>query len=114
MTTTATTARERMLLAQSAARSIGLLSDSDKRAALLAIQFRNHERLEQRRLAKAGRRVQQRQPRGEHLVGEETRVGGPTSEQIAFVALIGPQAHVGGHGRRSCGVRRFHWSSGGP
>jgi glutamate-5-semialdehyde dehydrogenase len=37
MTTTATTARERMLLAQSAARSIGLLSDSDKRAALLAI-----------------------------------------------------------------------------
>ena len=37
MTTTATTARERMLLAQSAARSIGLLSDADKRAALLAI-----------------------------------------------------------------------------
>jgi glutamate-5-semialdehyde dehydrogenase len=37
MTTTATTARERMLLAQTAARSIGLLSDADKRAALLAI-----------------------------------------------------------------------------
>jgi len=37
MTTTATTARERMLLAQSAARSIGLLSDADKRTALLAI-----------------------------------------------------------------------------
>jgi len=37
MTTTATTARERMLLAQSAARSIGLLSDADKRVALLAI-----------------------------------------------------------------------------
>jgi glutamate-5-semialdehyde dehydrogenase len=37
MTTNATTARERMLLAHSAARSIGLLSDADKRAALLAI-----------------------------------------------------------------------------
>lgn len=37
MTTTTTTARERMLLAQSAARSIGLLTDSTKRDALLAI-----------------------------------------------------------------------------
>ncbi|GAA1912920.1 glutamate-5-semialdehyde dehydrogenase [Microbacterium aoyamense] len=37
MTTTATTARERMLLAKDAARSIGLLSDERKRAALLAI-----------------------------------------------------------------------------
>lgn len=37
MTTTATTARERMLLAQAAARSIGLLSDADKREALRAI-----------------------------------------------------------------------------
>jgi glutamate-5-semialdehyde dehydrogenase len=37
MTTTATTARERMLLAQSASRSIGLLSDEQKRDALLAI-----------------------------------------------------------------------------
>jgi glutamate-5-semialdehyde dehydrogenase len=37
MTTTATTARERMLLAQAAARSIGLLSDADKRDALRAI-----------------------------------------------------------------------------
>jgi glutamate-5-semialdehyde dehydrogenase len=37
MTTTATSARERMLLAQSAARSIGLLSDSAKADALRAI-----------------------------------------------------------------------------
>ncbi|TDN92785.1 glutamate-5-semialdehyde dehydrogenase [Microbacterium sp. BK668] len=37
MTTTATTPRERMLLAKEAARRIGLLSDDDKRAALLAI-----------------------------------------------------------------------------
>jgi glutamate-5-semialdehyde dehydrogenase len=37
MTTTATSARERMLLAKDAARSIGLLGDPDKRAALLAI-----------------------------------------------------------------------------
>jgi glutamate-5-semialdehyde dehydrogenase len=37
MTTTATTARERMLLAQSAARTVGLLSDSAKRDALRAI-----------------------------------------------------------------------------
>ncbi|HEY9306588.1 MAG TPA: glutamate-5-semialdehyde dehydrogenase [Microbacterium sp.] len=37
MTTTATTARERMLLAKDAARSIGLLGDDDKRDALLAI-----------------------------------------------------------------------------
>jgi glutamate-5-semialdehyde dehydrogenase len=37
MTTTATSARERMLLAQSAARSIGLLSDSAKGDALRAI-----------------------------------------------------------------------------
>ncbi|GAA3209755.1 glutamate-5-semialdehyde dehydrogenase [Microbacterium terregens] len=37
MTTTATTARERMLLAKSAARSIGLLGDADKRDALLAL-----------------------------------------------------------------------------
>jgi glutamate-5-semialdehyde dehydrogenase len=37
MTTIATTARERMLLAQAAARSIGLLSDADKREALRAI-----------------------------------------------------------------------------
>ncbi|HAQ59210.1 MAG TPA: gamma-glutamyl-phosphate reductase, partial [Microbacterium sp.] len=37
MTTTATTARERMLLAQSAARTIGLLGDAEKRDALLAI-----------------------------------------------------------------------------
>ncbi|WP_439592621.1 glutamate-5-semialdehyde dehydrogenase [Microbacterium sp.] len=37
MTTTATTARERMLLAKDAARSIGLLSDARKRDALLAI-----------------------------------------------------------------------------
>ena len=37
MTTTATTARERMLLAKDAARSIGLLGDDVKRDALLAI-----------------------------------------------------------------------------
>ena len=37
MTTTATSARERMLLAKDAARSIGLLGDNDKRAVLLAI-----------------------------------------------------------------------------
>jgi len=37
MTTTATTARERMLLAKDAARSIGLLGDDAKRDALLAI-----------------------------------------------------------------------------
>ena len=37
MTTTATTARERMLLAKAASRSIGLLSDADKRDVLLAI-----------------------------------------------------------------------------
>jgi glutamate-5-semialdehyde dehydrogenase len=37
MTTTATTPRERMLLAKDAARSIGLLSDDEKRDALLAI-----------------------------------------------------------------------------
>ncbi|MBW9094764.1 glutamate-5-semialdehyde dehydrogenase [Microbacterium jejuense] len=37
MTTTATTARERMLLAKDASRSIGLLGDADKREALLAI-----------------------------------------------------------------------------
>lgn len=37
MTTTATTARERMLLAKEASRSIGLLSDAEKRDALLAI-----------------------------------------------------------------------------
>jgi len=37
MTTTATTARERMLLAKEAARSIGLLGDVEKRDALLAI-----------------------------------------------------------------------------
>jgi len=37
MTTIATTARERMLLAQAAAPSIGLLSDADKREALRAI-----------------------------------------------------------------------------
>ncbi|SFS05743.1 glutamate-5-semialdehyde dehydrogenase [Microbacterium sp. cf046] len=37
MTTTATTARERMLLAKSAARTIGLLSDAEKHDALLAI-----------------------------------------------------------------------------
>ncbi|MGZ8804202.1 MAG: glutamate-5-semialdehyde dehydrogenase [Microbacterium sp.] len=37
MTTTATTARERMLLAQVAARTIGLLSDAEKRDALLAM-----------------------------------------------------------------------------
>lgn len=37
MTTTATTARERMLLAKSAARTIGLLSDAVKRDALLSI-----------------------------------------------------------------------------
>jgi glutamate-5-semialdehyde dehydrogenase len=37
MTTTATTVRERMLLAQAASRSIGLLTDADKKAALLAI-----------------------------------------------------------------------------
>lgn len=37
MTTIATTARERMLLAQAASRSIGLLSDAQKRDALLAI-----------------------------------------------------------------------------
>ncbi|MGN6221455.1 MAG: glutamate-5-semialdehyde dehydrogenase [Microbacterium sp.] len=37
MTTTATTARERMLLAKDAARTIGLLGDSEKRDALLAI-----------------------------------------------------------------------------
>ena len=37
MTTTATTARERMLLAQAASRSIGLLSDAQKHDALLSI-----------------------------------------------------------------------------
>jgi glutamate-5-semialdehyde dehydrogenase len=37
MTTTATTARERMLLAKDASRSIGLLTDADKRAALRGI-----------------------------------------------------------------------------
>jgi len=37
MTTTATTARDRMLLAKDAARSIGLLGDAEKRDALLAI-----------------------------------------------------------------------------
>jgi len=37
MTTTATTARERMLLAKDAARSIGLLGDAEKRDALIAI-----------------------------------------------------------------------------
>lgn len=37
MTTTATTARERMLLAQDASRSVGLLGDLAKRDALLAI-----------------------------------------------------------------------------
>lgn len=37
MTTTATTARERMLLAREASRSIGLLTDARKREALLAI-----------------------------------------------------------------------------
>ncbi len=37
MTTTATTARERMLLAKDAARSIGLLGDTEKRDALLSI-----------------------------------------------------------------------------
>ncbi|MFK4804749.1 glutamate-5-semialdehyde dehydrogenase [Microbacterium sp. ZW CA_36] len=37
MTTTATTARERMLLAKDAARSVGLLGDDAKRDALLAI-----------------------------------------------------------------------------
>jgi len=37
MTTTATTARERMLLAQAASRSIGLLSDAQKREALRGI-----------------------------------------------------------------------------
>jgi glutamate-5-semialdehyde dehydrogenase len=37
MTTTTTTARERMLLAQAAARSIGLLTDAQKRGALEAI-----------------------------------------------------------------------------
>jgi glutamate-5-semialdehyde dehydrogenase len=37
MISTATTARERMLLAKDASRSIGLLSDADKRDALLAI-----------------------------------------------------------------------------
>lgn len=37
MTTTATTARERMLLAQTASRSIGLLDDARKRDVLLAI-----------------------------------------------------------------------------
>ncbi len=37
MTTTATTARERMLLAKAAARTVGLLGDADKRDALLAI-----------------------------------------------------------------------------
>jgi glutamate-5-semialdehyde dehydrogenase len=37
MTTTATTARERMLLAKAAARTVGLLSDTEKRDALLAI-----------------------------------------------------------------------------
>jgi glutamate-5-semialdehyde dehydrogenase len=37
MTTTATTARERMLLAKDASRTIGLLGDDAKRAALLAI-----------------------------------------------------------------------------
>ncbi|WP_169582413.1 MULTISPECIES: glutamate-5-semialdehyde dehydrogenase [Microbacterium] len=37
MTTTATTARERMMLAKEASRSIGLLSDAEKRDALLSI-----------------------------------------------------------------------------
>ena len=37
MTTTATTPRERMLLAKDAARTIGLLTDAEKRDALLAI-----------------------------------------------------------------------------
>ena len=37
MTTTETTARERMLLAKAAARTVGLLGDADKRDALLAI-----------------------------------------------------------------------------
>ena len=37
MTTTATTARERMLLAKAAARTVGLLGDAEKRDALLAI-----------------------------------------------------------------------------
>ena len=37
MTTTATTARERMLLAKDASRSIGLLTDADKSAALRSI-----------------------------------------------------------------------------
>ena len=37
MTTTATTARERMLLAREASRSVGLLTDADKRDALYAI-----------------------------------------------------------------------------
>lgn len=37
MTTTATTARERMLLAKDAARTVGLLTDAAKREALLAI-----------------------------------------------------------------------------
>lgn len=37
MTTTATTARDRMLLAKDAARGIGLLTDAEKRALLLAI-----------------------------------------------------------------------------
>ena len=37
MTTTVTTARERMLLAKDAARTIGLLDDTAKRDALLAI-----------------------------------------------------------------------------
>ena len=37
MTTTATTARERMLLAKDASRSIGLMTDADKREALRAI-----------------------------------------------------------------------------
>ena len=36
-TATATTARERMLLAKEASRRIGLLTDAEKRDALLAI-----------------------------------------------------------------------------
>jgi hypothetical protein len=37
MTTTATTARERMLLAKEASRSIGLLTDAEKRDVLRSI-----------------------------------------------------------------------------
>ena len=37
MISTATTARERMLLAQEAARSVGLLTDAQKRDALEAV-----------------------------------------------------------------------------